>query len=522
MATTDDQSTEAKLARLEALREQALHAGSEKAAQRRRDEGRLLARERAEKLCDPGSFVELDRYVRHREWNFGMMDRRPYGDAVVTGYGTVFGRKIFVFSQDFTVFGGSLSEVFAEKICKVMDMAVKYGCPVVGINDSGGARIQEGVVSLAGYAEIFWRNVQASGVVPQLSLVMGPCAGGAVYSPAITDFVVMVEGTSYMFITGPDVVKAVTGEEVTFEELGGAATHAAKSGVAQFTSPDEESCLEDARYLLSFLPQNNSEKPAFAAPADPRDREDPELDTLVPDQPNKPYDMHDVIRRVIDGGEFLEVHERWAENIVCGFARLGGHSVGIVGNQPRSLAGVLDIDSSNKAARFVRTCDAFNVPLVTFVDVPGFLPGTAQEWGGIIRHGAKLLYAYAEATVPKLAVITRKAYGGAYDVMSSKHVRADFNFAWPTAEVAVMGPEGAVNIVFRHELEGADDPEARRAELIADYKEQFANPYAAAERGYVDDVIEPRRTRPVLIDALETTLTKAEPRPRRKHGNIPL
>jgi propionyl-CoA carboxylase beta chain len=522
VATTDDQSTEAKLRRLEDLRGKALHAGSDNAVQRRRDEGRLLARERAERLCDPGSFVELDRYVRHRESNFGMMERRPYGDAVVTGYGTIFGRRVFLFSQDFTVFGGSLSEVFAEKICKVMDLAVKYGCPVVGINDSGGARIQEGVVSLAGYAEIFWRNVQASGVVPQLSLVMGPCAGGAVYSPAMTDFVFMVEGSSYMFITGPDVVKTVTGEEVTFEELGGAATHAAKSGVAQFTAPDEESCLDDARYLLSFLPQNNGRRPPFTPPADPRDREDADLDTLIPDNPNKPYDMHEVIRRVMDGGEFLEVNERWAENIVCGFARLGGHAVGVVGNQPRTLAGVLDIDSSSKAARFVRTCDAFNVPLVTFVDVPGFLPGTAQEWGGIIRHGAKLLYAYAEATVPKLAVITRKAYGGAYDVMSSKHIRADFNFAWPTAEVAVMGPEGAVNIVFRRELETVDDPEARRAELIAEYKERFANPYAAAERGYVDDVIEPRRTRPVLIDALETALTKAEPRPRRKHGNIPL
>ncbi|HET8894334.1 MAG TPA: acyl-CoA carboxylase subunit beta [Gaiellaceae bacterium] len=515
MADSHD-TTEAKLEHLRELREQALHAGSEQSVQKRREAGRLLARERAERLCDPGSFVELDRYVRHRESNFGMMERRPYGDAVVTGYGTIFGRKVFLFSQDFTVFGGSLSEVFAEKICKVMDLALKYGCPVIGINDSGGARIQEGVVSLAGYAEIFWRNVQASGVVPQISLVLGPCAGGAVYSPAITDFVFMVEGSSYMFITGPDVVKTVTGEEVTFEELGGAATHAAKSGVAHFTAPDEESCLEDARYLLSFLPQSNAERPPFTAPTDPREREDAELDTLIPDNPNKPYDMHDVIRRVIDGGEFLEVNERWAENIVCGFARLGGHAVGIVGNQPRTLAGVLDIDSSNKAARFVRTCDAFNIPLVTFVDVPGFLPGTAQEWGGIIRHGAKLLYAYAEATVPKLAVITRKAYGGAYDVMSSKHIRADFNFAWPTAEIAVMGAEGAVNIIYR------DRPAEERAALIEDYKEQFANPYAAAERGYVDDVIEPRRTRPVLIDALETALTKNEARPRRKHGNIPL
>jgi propionyl-CoA carboxylase beta chain len=521
MATTED-GTEGKLARLRELREQALHAGNEQAVQRHHDAGKLLARERLLRLLDEGSFVELDRYVRHRESNFGMLERRPYGDAVVTGYGTVFGRKVFVFSQDFTVFGGSLSEVFAEKICKVMDLAVKYGCPVIGINDSGGARIQEGVVSLAGYAEIFWRNVQASGVVPQISLVMGPCAGGAVYSPAITDFVLMVEESSYMFITGPDVVKTVTGEEVTFEELGGAATHAAKSGVAHFISPDEEACLDDARLLLSYLPQNNVDAPAYAEPRDARDREDAELDTLIPDNPQKPYDMHEVIRRVVDDGDYLEVHERYAQNIVCALARLGGHPVGVVGNQPQALAGVLDIDSSVKAARFVRFCDAFNIPLVTFVDVPGFLPGTAQEWGGIIRHGAKLLYAYAEATVPKLAVITRKAYGGAYDVMSSKHIRADFNFAWPTAEVAVMGPEGAVNIVFRSDLKEAADPEARRAELIADYKERFANPFAAAERGYVDDVIEPRRTRPVLIDALETALTKREPRPKRKHGNIPL
>jgi propionyl-CoA carboxylase beta chain len=515
-------TTEAKLEWLRELREEALHAGNEPAVVRQRERGKLLARERAEKLLDPGSFVELDRYVRHREVEFGMRENRPYGDAVVTGYGTVLGRKVFLFSQDFTVFGGSLSEVFAEKVCKVMDLALKYGCPIVGINDSGGARIQEGVVSLAGYAEIFWRNVQASGVIPQVSLIMGPCAGGAVYSPAITDFVLMVEETSYMFITGPDVVKTVTGEEVSFEELGGAATHATKSGVAHFTAADEETCLEDARYLLSFLPQNNLESPPWASPADPVDREDAVLDTIVPDSPNKPYDMKGVIARVVDEGDFLEVHQHYAENIVCGFARLGGHAVGIVGNQPGSLAGVLDIDASVKAARFVRTCDAFNVPLVTFVDVPGFLPGTAQEWGGIIRHGAKLLYAFAEATVPKLTVITRKAYGGAYDVMSSKHIRADFNVSWPTAEVAVMGPESAVNIVFRKELDEAADPDARRAELIADYKERFANPYTAAERGYVDDVIEPRRTRPVLVSALETALTKREPGPKRKHGNIPL
>ena len=520
MATHD--TTEARLRWLEELRAEAESAAGEQAVARQRERGKLLARERLEKLLDPGSFVELDRFVRHRESEFGMRENRPWGDAVVTGYGTVFGRTVFVFSQDFTIFGGSLSEVFAEKVCKVMDMAVKYGCPVVGINDSGGARIQEGVVSLAGYAEIFWRNVQASGVIPQVSLVMGPCAGGAVYSPAITDFTLMVEGTSYMFITGPEVVKTVTGEDVSFEDLGGAMAHATKSGVAHFTAPDEEACLEDARYLLTFLPQNNLESAPWAAPTDPVEREAPELDKLIPDSPNRPYDMHRVIEAVIDDASFLEVQARYAENIVCGFARLGGHSVGIVANQPAALAGVLDIDASVKAARFVRTCDAFNVPVVTFVDVPGFLPGATQEWGGIIRHGAKLLYAFAEATVPKLTVITRKAYGGAYDVMSSKHIRADFNVAWPTAEVAVMGPDGAVNIVFRKELEEAADPEARRAELIADYKERFANPWTAAERGYVDDVIEPRRTRPVLINALETALTKREAPPKRKHGNIPL
>jgi propionyl-CoA carboxylase beta chain len=518
--TTHD-TTEAKLLWLEQLSAEAV-VGADEAAAKQRARGKLLARERVELLLDPGSFVELDRFVRHREVEFGMHDRRPRGDAVVTGYGTVFGRPICVFSQDFTVFGGSLSEVFAEKICKVMDMALKVGCPVVGINDSGGARIQEGVVSLAGYAEIFWRNVQASGVVPQISLILGPCAGGAVYSPAITDFVLMAEGTSYMFITGPDVVQTVTGEEVTQEELGGAASHASRSGVAHLVAVGEETVIEDARYLLSFLPQNNLETPPYAAPVDPVDREAPELDTLVPDAPNKPYDIKRVIGAVVDEADFLELQADYAQNIVCGFARLGGHAVGIVANQPNALAGVLDIDASVKAARFVRTCDAFNVPLVTFVDVPGFLPGTAQEWGGIIRHGAKLLYAYAEATVPKLTVITRKAYGGAYDVMSSKHIRADVNVAWPTAEVAVMGPEGAVNIIFRQELATATDPEARRAELIADYKERFANPYSAAERGYVDDVIKPRATRPYLIRALEMHLSKREPTPKRKHGNIPL
>src|ERR671937_1652419 len=522
VAKAEDKGTRAKLEELERLRAEALHSGDEKAVERQRSRGKLLARERIEQLLDPGSFVELDRFVRHRNPHFGMMERRPWGDAVVTGYGTIFGRRVFVFSQDFTVFGGTLSEAFAEKICKVMDLGLKYVCAVIGINDSGGARIQEGVVSLGGYAEIFWRNVQASGVIPQVSLVMGPTAGGAVYSPAMTDFVFMVKESSYMFITGPEVVKTVTGEEVTFEELGGATTHASRSGAALFTADDEDACLEDARSLLSFLPQNNVDPPPYFEPSDPIGREDVELDTIVPDEPTKPYDMRGIIERVVDDAELLEVHQLWAENIVCGFARLGGHPIGVVANNPRALAGTLDIDSSVKAARFVRFCDAFNLPLVTFVDVPGFLPGTAQEWGGIIRHGAKLLYAYSEATVPKIALITRKAYGGAYDVMSSKHIRADFNFAWPTAEVAVMGPEGAVNIVFRKELEDAADAEQRREELIADYRERFANPYVAAERGYVDDVIEPRRTRPVLADALETALTKRERRPPRKHGNIPL
>jgi propionyl-CoA carboxylase beta chain len=516
------ETTRAKLEWLREQRDSAAHAGTEAAVEKQHAAGKLLARERAERLCDPGTFVELDRFVRHRESNFGMLERRPPGDAVVTGYGQVFGRRVFLFSQDFTVFGGSLSEVVAEKICKVLDLAGSYGCPVIGINDSGGARIQEGVVSLAGYAEIFWRNVQLSGVVPQLSLVLGPCAGGAVYSPAMTDFVLMAEGSSYMFITGPDVVKTVTGEEVSFEELGGATAHATKSGVAHLVAAGEEAVLDDARYLLSFLPQSSRESAPYDEPADPVDRESAELDELIPDEPTKPYDMKRVIEAVVDDGDFLELQPLFAQNIVCGFGRLGGYSIGVVANQPQALAGVLDIDSASKAARFVRTCDAFNVPLLTFVDVPGFLPGTAQEWGGVIRHGAKLLYAYCEATVPKLAVITRKAYGGAYDVMSSKHVRADFNFAWPTAEVAVMGPEGAVNIVFRRELADAEDPDARRAELIAEYRETFANPYVAAERGYLDDVIEPRRTRPVLIDALRTALTKREPRPERKHGNIPL
>jgi propionyl-CoA carboxylase beta chain len=517
-----DRTTSERLEHVEHLRNEALHAGSPQAVERQQEKGKLLARERIELLLDPGSFVELDMFVQHRSPNFNMMETRPYGDGVVTGHGTVEGRRVFVFSQDFTVFGGSLGEAFAEKITKVMDMALRYRCPVIGINDSGGARIQEGVVSLAGYADIFYRNVQASGVIPQISLVMGPCAGGAVYSPVMTDFVMMVEETAHMFITGPEVVKTVTGEEVSFEDLGGARTHATRSGVAHMTAPDERALIEDCRYLLSFLPQSNESPPAWEPPSDSPDREDEELDRLIPDEPSKPYDMHEVIRRVVDDGEFLEVHERWAENIVCGFARLGGSSIGVVANQPRALAGVLDIDSSIKAARFVRTCDAFNIPVVTFVDVPGFLPGTAQEWGGIIRHGAKLLYAYCEATVPKLTVITRKAYGGAYDVMGSKHIGADFNFAWPTAEVAVMGSDGAVNIIFRKELNGAPDADARRAQLVEEYTDAFANPFTAAERGYVDDVIQPRRTRPALIAALDACRTKQVAAPVRKHGNIPL
>ena len=517
-----DRTTESRIARVEELRDQSQRAGTPRAVERQRERGKLLARERVELLLDPGSFVELDAFVQHRSPNFNMMENRPLGDGVVTGHGTIEGRRVFVFSQDFTVFGGSLGEAFAEKIVKVMDMALRYRCPLIGINDSGGARIQEGVVSLAGYADIFFRNVQASGVVPQISLVMGPCAGGAVYSPVMTDFVMMVEETSHMFITGPEVVKTVTGEEVTFEELGGARTHATRSGVAHLTSPDERSLIEDCRYLLSFLPQSNEHGAPWEPPSDPTDRESEDLDRLIPDEATRPYDMHDVIRPVVDDGEFFEIHERWAENLICGFARLGGHSVGIVANQPRALAGVLDIDSSIKGARFVRTCDAFNIPVVTFVDVPGFLPGTDQEWRGIIRHGAKLLYAYCEATVPKLTVITRKAYGGAYDVMGSKHIGADFNFAWPTAEVAVMGSDGAVNIIFRKEIETADDPEARRAELVEEYTDRFANPFTAAERGYVDDVIAPRRTRPALIEALEATRGKHVDAPRRKHGNIPL
>jgi propionyl-CoA carboxylase beta chain len=513
---------EEKLAQLREIRDEAIHAGSDTAVAKQHEKGKYTARERIEKLLDPGSFQELDTFVRHRTVEFDMEKNRPYGDAVLTGHGTIDGRRACVFSQDFTVFGGSLGEVMGEKICKIMDLAAKIGCPVIGINDSGGARIQEGVVSLGAYGDVFLRNVRSSGVIPQISLVMGPCAGGAVYSPAITDFILMVKETSHMFITGPDVIKAVTGEEVGFEELGGAMSHNSKSGVAHFAYDDEDQCLEDTRYLLSFLPQNNLETPPRVQPTDDPLRQEPDLDHVVPDSPNKPYDMRDVIRLIVDDGEFFEVHEHYARNIVVGFVRLNGYSVGIVGNQPNQLAGVLDIDSAEKGARFIRTCDAFNIPIVTLCDVPGFLPGTTQEWGGIIRHGAKLLYAYAEATVPKVTIITRKAYGGAYDVMGSKHLAADFNFAWPTAEVAVMGPEGAVNIIYRRDISSSPTPDNRRQKLITDYKAHFANPYVAAERGYLDDVIIPHETRPKIITALETLQTKRESVPKRKHGNIPL
>ncbi|MGI8804525.1 MAG: acyl-CoA carboxylase subunit beta [Thermoleophilaceae bacterium] len=513
---------EEKLAQLEELRHAAVHSASEQAVEKQHAKGKLTARERIEKLLDPGSFQELDTFVRHRTYEFEMENNRPWGDAVVTGHGLIEGRPTAVFSQDFTVFGGSLGEVMAEKMCKVMDLAARIGCPVIGINDSGGARIQEGVVSLGAYGDVFVRNVQCSGVIPQISLIMGPCAGGAVYSPAMTDFTFMVKETSHMFITGPDVIKTVTGEETTFEELGGAMSHNTKSGVAHFASEDEEACLEDVRYLMSFLPQNNLETPPRVDAADDPDRMDSELDSIVPAEPNKPYDMRDVVHRIVDDGEFFEVHEHWARNLIVGFSRLGGRPIGVVGNQPSQLAGVLDIDASVKGARFVRFCDAFNIPLLTFCDVPGFLPGTNQEWGGIIRHGAKLLYAFTEATVPKLTVVTRKAYGGAYDVTNSKHMLADFNFAWPTSEVAVMGPEGAVSIIHRRDIQSSPTPEARRDKLISDYKARFANPYTAAERGYIDDVIVPHETRPKLIRSLETLQTKRVERPKRKHGNIPL
>ncbi len=516
MATSD------KLKQLRELKERAKLGGGEKRIAAQHAKGKLTARERLELLLDEGSFEELDMLVTHRSHDFGLDKQRIPGDGVVTGYGTIDGRLVYVFSQDFTVFGGSLSEAHGQKICKIMDLAMKNGAPVIGLNDSGGARIQEGVVSLGAYADIFLRNTLASGVIPQISAILGPCAGGAVYSPAITDFIFMVKNTSYMFVTGPDVVKTVTHEDVTFEELGGAETHAIKSGVAHFLAENEIECLQNIRRLLGFLPLNNAEDPPIRPTQDPVNRTDESLNTIVPDNPNKPYDIKDIILKIVDDGEFMEVHADFAQNIVVGFARLGGKPVGIVANQPAVLAGVLDINSSVKGARFVRFCDAFNIPLLTFVDVPGFLPGTDQEWGGIIKHGAKLLYAFCEATVPKLTVITRKAYGGAYDVMSSKHIRGDINFAWPSAEIAVMGPKGAVEIIFRKDIEAADDPQAALAEKEKEYRDKFANPYIAAERGYIDDVIEPAETRPKLIRALNMLENKVDTNPRKKHGNIPL
>lgn len=489
---------------------------------RQHEKGKLTARERIQRLVDRNSFQELDLFARHRSQSLDLAGRRPYGDGVVTGLARIGGRDVMLFSHDAAVFGGSLGEVFAEKVCKVMDLAYQNRVPIIGINDSGGARIQEGVVSLAGYAEIFWRNVQSSGVIPQLSLILGPCTGGAVYSPAMTDFTFMVHGIGYMFITGPEVIRVTTGEEVTFDQLGGAEVHNVRSGVAHFLAQSEDECFGQVRRLLSFLPQSCDDRPPRLQPTDPWDREDSELARIVPDSPKEPYDMKEVIRRVVDAGDFFEVQPFFAMNIVVGFARLDGHPVGVVANQPKVMAGALDIDASVKAARFVRFCDAFNVPLVVFEDVPGFLPGTQQEYGGIIRHGAKLLYAFSEATVPKLTVITRKAYGGAYCVMCSKHIRADYNVAWPTAEVAVMGPEGAVNIIFRREIERASDPAGRRAELVAQYTEEFANPYVAAARGYIDDVIEPAATRPALVRALRLALHKERRRAPRWHGNIPL
>lgn len=511
-----------KISLLRQKRELAKLSGGTERIEKQHKQGKLTARERIELLLDKGSFVELDAFVQHQCYNFGMEKNKILGDGVITGYGKIDGRTVYVFAQDFTVFGGALGEMHAMKICKVMDLAMKTGCPVIGLNDSGGARIQEGVVSLGGYAEIFYRNVMASGVIPQISVIMGPCAGGAVYSPAMTDFILMVKETSYMFITGPEVIKTVTNEEISFEELGGATTHNSISGVAHFMAENEKHCLEMLRKLMSFIPLNNLDDAPSVECSDDIEREDKELNTIVPDSPDKPYDMKEVIKRIVDNGEFFEVHEHYAKNIVVGFARLNGRSVGIVGNQPNHLAGTLDINASDKGARFVRFCDCFNIPLITFVDVPGYLPGVNQEYGGIIRHGAKILYAFCEATVPKLTVITRKAYGGAYDVMCSKHIRADINFAWPSSEIAVMGVEGAVNIVFKKELEKAEDKVAEKKKWVKDYREKFANPYIAAERGYIDEVIIPSETRTKLIKALEMLITKKESLPRKKHGNIPL
>ena len=511
--------------RIEELRERKARAelgGGEERIESQHERGKMTARERIDYFLDEGSFEEFDQLRTHRSHKFGMEEKQIPGDGVVTGYGEVDGRKVVVFAHDFTVFGGSLGEVFAEKVCKVMDRALDVGVPIIGLNDSAGARIQEGIDALAGYADVFHRNQKASGVVPQISSIMGPCAGGAVYSPAITDFVFMVEDTSHMFITGPDVIETVTGEEVGFDELGGATTHASESGVAHFAEASEEDALDDIRRLLSYVPQNNIEDPPRVEPWDDPERADEELTEIVPDQPRKPYDITNVIDRVVDEGSFFEVQEGYARNIAIGFARLDGHSIGVVANQPRVNAGTLDIDASLKGARFVRFCDAFNIPILTFVDVPGFMPGTDQEHNGIIKHGAKLLYAYSEATVPLMTVITRKAYGGAYDVMASKHIGADVNYAWPTAEIAVMGPKGAVNVLYDDELEAAEDTEARREELIEEYREEFANPYTAANRGFVDDVIEPTDTRRRLVSDLEVLETKRKSQPSRKHGNIPL
>ena len=511
-----------KTTRLREMKYRSGLGGGEDRIKQQHKKGKLTARERVELLLDKGSFVELDRFVTHRSHDFGMAEQQILGDGVVTGYGTIDRRLVYVYSQDFTVFGGSLSETQAEKICKIMDLAMKNGAPVVGLNDSGGARIQEGVLSLGGYADIFLKNTLASGVVPQISMIMGPCAGGAVYSPAITDFIVMVKNTSYMFVTGPDVVKTVTHEQVSFEDLGGALAHASTSGVSHFAAEGEEDAIFLVQKLLSYLPSNNMEDAPVVRSEDDPLRTDEALDALVPEEPNKPYDMREVITKVVDDGEFLEIMQHWAGNILIGYARLDGRSVGIVANQPAMLAGVLDINASVKAARFVRFCDAFNIPIVTFVDVPGFLPGTAQEHAGIIRHGAKLIYAYAEATVPKLTVVVRKAYGGAYCVMSSKHMRGDINLAWPSAEIAVMGPDGAVNIIFRKEITEAADPEETRTRLVAEYRDKFANPYVAASRGFLDAVIEPHETRPRLINALEMLQNKRDVNPAKKHGNIPL
>ncbi len=514
--------TEAKIKLLNDMKEQSVYAGGKVRSDAQHAKGKLTARERISLLADKGTFSEIDAFVKHNSSDFGLETQRPLGDGVVTGYGEVGGRRIALFSQDFTVLGGSLAEMHGKKICKIMDSAMKLGVPVVGLNDSGGARVQEGVLSLGAYADIFLRNTLASGVVPQISIVMGPCAGGAVYSPAITDFIIMVQSTSYMFVTGPKVVKTVTHEDLTSEELGGASTHSSKSGVAHFVAENDLQALEIAKKLLSYLPQNNAEEPPYVPNEDPIDRAAEDLCYLVPANPNEPYDMREIIEHIADLGEFFEVHKDYAQNILCGFVRLGGKSIGVVANQPSVLAGVLDIDASKKAGRFVRFCDAFNIPILTLVDVPGFLPGAYQEWNGIITNGAKLLYAYCEATVPKVTVITRKAYGGAYDVMSSKHIRGDMNFAWPSAEIAVMGAKGAVEIIFKREIESADDPNAKEAELIAEYNEKFANPYVAASYGYLDDVFEPKETRQKVIEAFKILETKVDKNPAKKHGNIPL